>query len=63
MLGLLDHDLLQALALYALVGALLHRMAIADNLYGALRKAIGLAAPRGAPAPWRASRWARSWRR
>lgn len=49
-LGLLDHDLLQALALYALVGALLHRMAIADNLYGALRKAIGLAAPRGAPA-------------
>lgn len=46
-LGLLEHDLLQALALYALVGALLHRMAIADDLYGALRKLIARAVPRG----------------
>jgi TRAP-type mannitol/chloroaromatic compound transport system permease large subunit len=49
-LGLLEHDLLQALALYALVGALLNRMAIADNLYVAMRKAIGRAIPHGAPA-------------
>ncbi len=46
-LGLLEHDLLQALALYALVGALLHRLALADDLYSALRKIIGRAAPRG----------------
>ena len=49
-LGLLEHDLLQALALYALVGALLHRLAIADDLFGALCKAGSYVSPRSAPA-------------
>jgi len=33
--GLLEHDLLQALPLYALIGALLHRLPIASLLYRA----------------------------
>ena len=48
--GLLEHDLLQALALYALVGALLHHLALADGLYGGLRGLIGRVLPRSAPA-------------
>ncbi len=48
--GLLEHDLLQALVLYALVGALLNRLAIADDLYAALGKLIGRASPPAAPA-------------
>jgi len=48
--GLLEHDLLQALVLYALVGALLHHLALADSLYGGLRGLIARAAPRAAPA-------------
>lgn len=36
--GLLEHDLLQALALYGLVGALLNRLALAEHLYTGLRK-------------------------
>ena len=39
--GLLEHDLLQALALYALVGALMNRMALAGSLFGGLSKALG----------------------
>ena len=38
LVGLLEQDLLQALALYAWVGALLHRLALADRLYAGLRK-------------------------
>lgn len=40
-IGLLEHDLLQALALYALVGALMNRMALAGSLFGGLSKALG----------------------
>ncbi|MET3390931.1 TRAP-type mannitol/chloroaromatic compound transport system permease large subunit [Variovorax sp. 1140] len=47
--GLLEHDLLQALALYALVGALLNRLALAGHLYHGLRKVLALVAPRAAP--------------
>lgn len=47
--GLLEHDLLQALALYALVGALLHRLALAAHLYEGLRKLLARAVPRAAP--------------
>jgi TRAP-type mannitol/chloroaromatic compound transport system permease large subunit len=43
--GLLEHDLLQALALYALVGALLERLALADSLYGGLNRLLGRVAP------------------
>ncbi|SDW31872.1 TRAP-type mannitol/chloroaromatic compound transport system, large permease component [Variovorax sp. YR634] len=46
--GLLEHDLLQALALYALVGALLNRLAMAEHLYNGLRKALAFVAPRAA---------------
>jgi TRAP-type mannitol/chloroaromatic compound transport system permease large subunit len=48
--GLLEHDLLQALALYAFAGALLNRLAVADDLYGGLRRAIAPVAPHGASA-------------
>lgn len=48
--GLLEHDLLQALALYALVGALLSHLAVADDLYCGLCRVIASAAPRRAPA-------------
>ncbi len=48
-IGLLDQDLLQALALYALVGALLNRLALADNLYGGLHKVLARRAPNAAP--------------
>lgn len=48
-IGLLEQDLIQALALYALVGALLGRLGLANALYGALRKAFGRVASRGAP--------------
>ncbi len=37
-LGLLEHDLLQALPLYVLVGVLLQRLHIADSLFGALAR-------------------------
>ena len=40
-IGLLEHDLLQALALYALVGALMNRLALAGSLFGGLSKALG----------------------
>ena len=48
--GLLDHDLLQALALYALVGALLHRLQLAGDLHAGLQRALARAWPRSAPA-------------
>ena len=38
--GLLEHDLLQALALYALVGALMNRMALAGSLFGGMRNSL-----------------------
>jgi TRAP-type mannitol/chloroaromatic compound transport system permease large subunit len=38
--GLLEHDLLQALVLYALVGALLHRLALADIVYRGLFRGL-----------------------
>lgn len=47
--GLLEHDLLQALALYALVGALLQRLSVADNLYGGLCRLLRRVAPGAAP--------------
>ncbi|RTQ35133.1 TRAP transporter large permease subunit [Variovorax gossypii] len=47
--GLLEHDLLQALALYALVGALLNRLSLAGYLYNGLRKVLAFVAPRAAP--------------
>lgn len=46
--GLLEHDLLQALALYALVGALLNRLALAQHLYEGLRRLLARIAPRAA---------------
>lgn len=47
--GLMEHDLLQALALYALVGALLNRLALAAHLYRGLHKVLAFVAPRAAP--------------
>lgn len=46
--GLLENDLLQALALYALVGALLGRLAIAPALQTGLARALHRVAPRAA---------------
>ena len=48
-LGLLEHDLLQALALYALVGALLNQLALGGTLYAGLQRLLGGMAPRAAP--------------
>ena len=48
-IGLLEHDLLQALALYALVGALLEHLVLADSLYGGLQRLFGPALPGAAP--------------
>ncbi|MGJ7509771.1 TRAP transporter large permease subunit [Variovorax sp. GT1P44] len=47
--GLLDRDLLQALALYALVGALLNRLTIADSLYSGIDKTLQRRVPSAAP--------------
>ncbi|MBB3181432.1 TRAP transporter large permease subunit [Variovorax sp. Sphag1AA] len=47
--GLLDRDLLQALALYALVGALLNRLMLADSLYTGLDKVLRRRTPSAAP--------------
>ncbi len=49
--GLLESDLLQALALYALVGALLNRLQLADDLYRAMESWLLRHAPRAA-AEW-----------
>eukprot|EP01038_Epipyxis_sp_PR26KG_P019754 gene19754-27967_t len=38
--GLLEHDLLQALVLYAVVGALLNHLALVNGLYSGLRKLL-----------------------
>lgn len=46
--GLLEHDLLQALVLYAVVGALLNHLALVGGLYSGLRKAIARLAGRRA---------------
>jgi TRAP-type mannitol/chloroaromatic compound transport system permease large subunit len=48
-LGLLEHDLLQALALYALVGALLNHLALGGTLYAGLQRLLARVAPRAAP--------------
>ncbi len=48
--GLLEHDLLQALVLYALVGALLNHLALVNGLYDGLRKGL-LRLPGGRAAP------------
>ncbi|MFY3386568.1 TRAP transporter large permease subunit [Paracidovorax sp. MALMAid1276] len=40
MVGLLEHDLLQALVLYAVVGALLNHLALVNGLYGGLSKTL-----------------------
>lgn len=40
MVGLLEHDLLQALVLYAMVGALLNHLALINGLYDGLRKGL-----------------------
>jgi len=47
-LGLLNHDLLQALAIYGLVGALLIRLDLASDVYSGLRHALSRAVPRAA---------------
>jgi len=47
-IGLLNHDLLQALAIYGLVGALLIRLDLAGNVYGGLRHLLRPALPRAA---------------
>lgn len=49
-LGLLEHDLLQALALYALVGALLQRLALADSLQTGFTRLAARVSPGAAPA-------------
>ena len=38
--GLLEHDLLQALPLYVLVGMLLQRLAVADAIFNTLARAL-----------------------
>lgn len=48
MVGLLENDLLQALPLYVLMGAMLNRLPLADTLFRVLRRAL---APTGAGAP------------
>ena len=48
LVGLLDNDLLQALPLYVLMGALLHRLPLADTLFRAGRRALR-ATDAGAP--------------
>jgi TRAP-type mannitol/chloroaromatic compound transport system permease large subunit len=63
-IGLLEQDLLQALALYALVGALLNHLAVASGLYGGLRKSIeGLTRRAAARPTWPAWGWAPCLRR
>jgi TRAP-type mannitol/chloroaromatic compound transport system permease large subunit len=47
-IGLLNHDLLQALVIYGLVGALLIRLDLAGNVYGGLRHALWPLLPRAA---------------
>lgn len=50
-IGLLEHDLLQALVLYAVVGALLNHLALVNGLYDGLRKGLErLPGRRAAPA-------------
>lgn len=51
MVGLLEHDLLQALALYAVVGALLYRLSLAQGLYAGLQAGAGRLFGRRAAAP------------
>lgn len=46
--GLLEHDLLQALVLYAVVGALLNHLALVNGLYGGLSKVLARIAGRRA---------------
>ncbi len=41
MVGLLEHDLLQALPLYVLVGVLLQRLTLADRLFSSLQRLFG----------------------
>jgi tripartite ATP-independent transporter DctM subunit len=48
LLGLLESDLLQALPLYVLMGALVHRLPLADRLFASGAHALG-ATRRGAP--------------
>jgi TRAP-type mannitol/chloroaromatic compound transport system permease large subunit len=48
LVGLLENDLLQALVLYALVGALLNQLSLADSLYAGLRKLFARFAGPGA---------------
>jgi len=50
LVGLLEHDLLQAIALYALVGSLLTRLGVADAVYRGLARAVGRLDVRAAPA-------------
>jgi TRAP-type mannitol/chloroaromatic compound transport system permease large subunit len=47
-IGLLNHDLLQALVIYGLVGALLIRLDLAGNVYGGLRSVLWPLLPRAA---------------
>jgi TRAP-type mannitol/chloroaromatic compound transport system permease large subunit len=47
-IGLLNHDLLQALVIYGLVGALLVRLDLAGSVYGGLRHALRPLLPRAA---------------
>ncbi|HEU5294109.1 MAG TPA: TRAP transporter large permease subunit [Burkholderiaceae bacterium] len=49
-IGLLNHDLLQALVIYGLVGALLIRLELAGSVYGGLAHALRPPLPRAAPA-------------
>lgn len=48
-LGLLEHDLLQALALYALVGALLNRLQLVGSLMDGLTRALRSPMPHAGP--------------
>ncbi len=48
-LGLLDRDLLQALALYSFVGALLNHLSLADSLFVGMNKLLARRSPRCAP--------------
>jgi TRAP-type mannitol/chloroaromatic compound transport system permease large subunit len=50
LVGLLEHDLLQAIALYALVGSLLTRLGVADAVYRGLARAGSRLDARAAPA-------------
>ena len=56
-LGLLEHDLLQALPLYVFIGVLLQRLTVADALFATLARLPGAVRPAQPWPPWAWARW------